>query len=283
MKKIFNDEPFTIISHFDLDGCAAPMLFKHCYPKQIKKILYTGYGKLTKTIEKQSCNNLVITDLSLTQDQINVVNFLYEEVILIDHHASSENLKYPDHWKVHIHLKGCATLLAFHFLQHKGFDLSVAKKFAEEVNNYDMWIDPSGTSKYLNNAFWILKPWEFREEFKNFKWKKSLFKRAKEFQISKEQEILAYENYTIDGILRVVVGDKYISDISLFFIEDNHIVFRNKNLISLRSKFNMMPFYDQLLELHIEFGGHKNAGGGFFDGDPVELIELFLNFIKENT
>ncbi len=280
MFKIFNDENFFVLTHFDLDGSGGPLLLRHCFGEQIAKVIPTGYGKITGIIKKNSTKNIFITDINLTQEQIDLTNELYENVYLFDHHETSIGLKYPKHWKVFLNTKACATKLIYLWLEHNGFDLSSAKSFVNTVNEYDIWIDPAGNCKYLNNIFWNLSFWKFSKAFKNFTWDKELWKKAKELEKIKVKEILEMENYEIENLIRVVIGNKYVSDITLHYPENNFIIISKDDKISIRSNKNLLPFYDQLKELNIAVGGHKFAGG-ITHNEPMEIIELFYNFLKE--
>ena len=278
--KLFNNEEFTIITHFDVDGAGGPLLLKHCFPKQVKKVKPCGYNKITPGIEK-TFGNVIITDLSLTQDQVNAAAFCFDKVILFDHHETSLGLEYPKEWKVFINTKACATKLIYIWLLHHGFDVKHAEKFVNAVDSYDMWRHDDPVGKFLNNIFWEISFFRFSYAFKNFKWNPTLWTRAKEIQEEKIKEIQSYESYEIDNLLRVTIGKNWISDISLFYTKElNHMIFSGKKSISIRSEYNMMEFYDELKNLNIEGGGHKNAGGLSFTGDSMEIVELFYSFLK---
>ena len=116
--KIFNNEPFKVITHYDLDGAGGPLLLKHCFGEQMMYPKTCGYGKLTGTIEKNSCKNLIITDLSPTQEQIQLIDELYENVIWFDHHDTSLEVSAPEHWKAFVYTKASATKLIYIWLEH---------------------------------------------------------------------------------------------------------------------------------------------------------------------
>jgi len=283
MMRIFKGEKFTVITHFDLDGAGGPLLLKYCFDG-VTKVSPCGYGKLTGVIEKNAQKNLVITDLSLTQEQVDLVDELYENVYLFDHHPASKKLDFPKHWKTFINDKCCATKLIYLWLTHIGYDVSHAKTFVDHVNDYDMWEHKIPASRMLNNAFWDLSFWKFSYAFKDkFTWDPELWKKAKEIEVIKQKEISEYETYLLEDLVRVVLPKKHVSDISLFYTEQKHFLFLKEKTMSVRSIFDLTNFYDQLNELKIEAGGHENAGGITFDGDPMVVIELFFNYVKERA
>ena len=134
----------------------------------------------------------------------------------------------------------------------------------------------------LNNIFWKLNFWGFSKAFNSFSWTDELYKKAKKIEVDKVNEIQGMENYEIEGLIRVVIGNKYISDISLHFPEDNFIIVPSETKYSIRSTQDLTDFYALLNEKGINAGGHDNAGGV----DNVELyvlVELFYNYLKGNN
>jgi len=138
--KIFNGEEFTILTHFDLDGAGGPLLFRHCFGEKVTGVFPCGYGKVKANIQKHACKNIVLTDLSLNQENIDLVNELYENVYYFDHHPQSTKLDFPKHWHSFVNLGCCATKLVYLWLEYQKFDLSCAKEFVEMVNDYDVEI-----------------------------------------------------------------------------------------------------------------------------------------------
>jgi hypothetical protein len=289
MKKIFNDEEFAVLTHFDLDGAGSALMFKHACQKQIIMYKSVGYGKITKLLNSIECKNLVITDLSLTQEQVQIANSNFTNVIWIDHHETSIDIECPKHWIVHINTKACGTKLSYLYLKHLGYDMQIAKDFVNCVNDYDMWILKDPDSVLLNNMFWDLKFFPFIENFENFEFSPKLREKAQQLQQVKEAEIAKFDNFLLDNVLRVIVANTHISDISLFYTkEDYHVIIRNKGAVSFRSKKDMTPFYNELEKLNIPSGGHKFAGGCELKGTEYEdnhmdVIEIFYNFVKEQN
>ena len=278
MKKIFNGETFGILTHHDLDGAGSAMILKKCVPSQILKIQSTGYAKINSNSDKIKSNNLFITDISLNQDQITYINDNFSNVVLIDHHESSVGQTYPSHWDVNISMKYCGTLLTYMYFKHKGY--------ADLLTGTDEFVK----SVQLNDIFWLLKFFPFMKNFENFSWSPENWKKAQEFQVVKQAEIAAFDNYPLEGLLRVVVCNKHISDVSLFYTkEDFHVIIRNEGCLSFRSrKVELLEFYERLNGFGISGGGHKLAGGcelkgTEYEGNEMFVIEEFFNFAKENS
>ena len=282
MHKIFNGEDFQVLTHFDLDGAGGPLLLRHCVNDQITKVYPCGYGKILSWLQKNYGKNLFISDLSLSQEEIETADMNFANVIWADHHETSQGLDYPEHWKIMITMKCSATKIIYLWLKHIGYDVECAKSFVDNVDDYDMWIHKIPSSMMLNNIFWELSFWKFTDAFRKFTFNKDLWKKAKELQEEKLIEIASYENYCIEDTLRVVIGKKYVSDIKLFYPNEEHIIIlTGKSKMSIRSSLDLSNFYKELEKIGIKAGGHKNAGGVDFKGEPMVVIELFYDFIKK--
>ena len=102
------------ISHNDLDGLGCGILIKKFMSGNIKTA-YLGYDDIDRYIEDnyQYYDRIIITDVS---PQYGTVEMLAGEkdVLIIDHHASSEALK-DFHFTYH-NITKCATLLTYEYL-----------------------------------------------------------------------------------------------------------------------------------------------------------------------
>jgi oligoribonuclease NrnB/cAMP/cGMP phosphodiesterase (DHH superfamily) len=288
MKKIFNGDQFGVLTHHDLDGAGSAMMFRDVFHKQVATIKSCGYHKIIPVSSKFKCKNLVITDISLNQEQIDHIDSIMDEVVWIDHHESSLAFKTPDHWKVMINMKACGTKLSYLYLKHLGaMFTNDCADFVEIVNDFDMWILKIPESKLMNNLFWDMNFFGFINTFQNFEISEKMLQKAQALQDVKDAEIAEFSNYVIEGILRVVVADDHISDISLFYTnEKNFVIIRNGGCMSLRSEHDMQPFFEEINKQGITGGGHKHAGGCELKGTPHEndemfLIEMFYNWLKE--
>jgi oligoribonuclease NrnB/cAMP/cGMP phosphodiesterase (DHH superfamily) len=289
MKRIFKGDPFVVLTHHDLDGAGCAILLKDAFGDQIKSVKSTGYGKINKQADRANCKNLFITDLSLNQEQIDHIDSITDNVILIDHHESTLQFDFPDHWKVMLNMNACGTKLTYLYLKSLGVVYEQEQKdFVDLVNDFDMWALEMEESKLLNNLFWDSTFWEFVKKFGNFVITEKDLQKGKELQDVKDAEIAEFHNYLIDDVLRVVVTDDHISDISEYYTnEEFFVIFRGKGLVSFRSTIDMSPFYDKMNALGVPAGGHKFAGGGELSGTEYEedflpIVETFYDFIKEN-
>ena len=287
--KLFNGDPFVVLTHSDMDGVGCAILLTNTYKKQVVKILNTGYNSIHQKIHNASlhnCKNIIVTDLSLEDIHIKSLEVYFDNVIFIDHHETSKDIRYPLDWKVFINTKACATKLVQVFLTHKGHDLKSSKEFVNLVNDYDIWLHQDSDSILLNNIYWELKFNKFLKSFLTYTFPPDLYRKARQIQKVKEEDIVEFDSYIIEDDLMVIVADKHISDISLFYREQKHFfIINKKGRLSLRSTKNMLPFYEQLKSINISCGGHKNAGGVELKGtkyetDNMEIIEMFYNFVK---
>jgi oligoribonuclease NrnB/cAMP/cGMP phosphodiesterase (DHH superfamily) len=287
MKTIFNGEQFGVLTHHDLDGAGCAMLLRATFGKQIAAIKSTGYHKIVPVSSRFKVKNLFITDISLNQEQIDHIDSIMDNVILIDHHESSLLYTYPEHWKVMINMKACGTKLTYLFLKALGgfYNGNVAD-FVEIVNDFDMWILEIDESKLMNNLFWDMNFFGFINALKEFEISEEMLNKGQALQDVKDAEIAEFHNYLIDDKIRVVVADDHISDISLFYTNEEHfVIIRKGGCLSFRSSLDMGPFFEELNKEGVSGGGHKHAGGAELKGtvhenDEMFVIETFYNFIK---
>lgn len=284
--KLFNDEKFILITHYDLDGAGCFLLINNFFHEQISNVIPCGYDKLKDTIIKNSSqhDNILFSDISLDQKLVDLINKNYKNVVWFDHHETSMNLEYPEHWKTFLNTKMCGTKLIYFWLKHNGYNIEPMKKFVQRVNDWDIWIHEFPDSRKLNNIFWELKFWDFVKSFRNFNWKKELWNTAKEIEKEQKEIISGYDTYLIDGFLRIVIGDKHLSSIPFYFDETDIIIIRNGTTLSVRSKHDLTDLY-KLIEKNnvVSVGGHKNAGGINLtdENEQMDIIEIIYEYLKK--
>ncbi len=121
-KQIFNGEPFCILTHADLDGAASYIVLKEHFKGQVTQFKVTGYPRISENLTKLSffAHNLIITDLSLTPEDLDIAESLFEKIYIIDHHvATAENIKNRKKVTSTFSTKYCGAVLAY----------SVARKY----------------------------------------------------------------------------------------------------------------------------------------------------------
>ncbi len=132
----------------------------------------------------------------------------------------------------------------------------------------------------LNNIFWDINFWTFSKMFSKGSWNKNLWNRSWAIENEKQEAISKMKTCEIEGLLRVVMANDYISDIPLYFKETNFVIIRGGGKMSVRSDLDLMPFYKQCNDKGIEIGGHPNSAGAYHK-DEMVLIEEFYNYLKE--
>jgi hypothetical protein len=284
-----DEKRLGILTHNDLDGMGCYILLKRCL--KIHDFIFSKNHEIIKNLNKlrsKGCNELIITDLSLTQNEIDLADKLFDKVIWIDHHLTSYDVTAP--FKSIINNKASGTLLTLYYLNKKGIHFNKGMKtLVKYINDYDLWEHKYKESLLLNNILYDGPLMEFYDEFKNgigdFEdHNNEKRKRAEEIQEQKEDTISKFETYDIEGILKVVIADSYISDISLYYKDfDNFVILQKDYKLSIRSKNDMSEFYKLMKDKGFAGGGHKNAGGAKVNNDEefMEFVELFYNFMKE--
>lgn len=283
----FNDENFGLLTHADLDGVGCYILIKDFLNDKLIWVCPTGYKSIEKNIKKISkkTKNILLTDLCLDQKYIDSIDKIFDNKFMIDHHQSSFERNIPFKSKINIEASG--TLLTLHWLMKQGYKPSNdMKRFVKYVNDFDLWIHNHYESRILNNIYWELNFFDFYDEFKNgignnFK-ESEIYKIGLSIEEKKKNVILAADNWNINDKFRIVVIDKYISDVQFHYNEPYIIIVQDKKL-SFRSTESLIDFYIELSNNGYECGGHKFAGGVVYnsDEDLFEIIELVVNFFEE--
>ena len=288
MEKLFDGDEFCVLSHADLDGVVCVILLMNAFKNQLLDFKVSGYGegKISANLKKLSkkSSKLVISDLSLSDELLDEVDKLFDDVVYLDHHETTD-LSGRDYKSIiNMNASGCLITLAL--CVEYGFKCSEPlKTMVKYANDYDLWNHKFFNSRLLNNAYWILGPFEFFDNFiygipPNFK-KSELYKKTVNEEKKKKAHFETCDTYIVDNI-RVVVTNDYISDAQLFYKENNLFIIKDDQGFSLRSEENLAPLYKLLEEEGIDCGGHKCAGGGTYDGEEemMKAIEMFVNYLS---
>ena len=281
---LFNGEKFANLTHADLDGISSYIVLSDCFKEQVSTFKVTGYQKIQLNLEKLAFNysNIVITDLSLSDEDIKYVEDSFKNAVIIDHHkdieTSCEKL---------INLDYCGAVLTAGFCKRFGYKPSAdIRRLLKYTQDYDCWIHKYPESRILNFIYWDMGPFQFEKMYCEGvveKWKEMpLYNRGLELEKKVKNEILAAENYNVEGI-RVIFIENHVSDVSFYFPEDHFIILRSGGKFSLRSKkLELSALYEELSEYCSNIGGHKQAGGGtLLDKDNfIKVVECFVEYIK---
>ena len=275
------------ISHNDLDGVGCGVIVKAAYPSI--KTVYLGYDELEPALKNipSGCNMLIITDLAPSEAVVERIAG-ERELLLIDHHASSESLKkYP--FTVH-EIGKCAALLTYERLMSMGFELSMYEDFVRCINDFDIWLLKRADSLRMSLLFILMGISRFEKRFLTEPYHG--FKAEEEMLITLEEErrnsyitrAVKCAEYFTDNQQRkfaVIFSEMYSSELGNSIISQglaDYVLLINaqRKTVSLRSAKDV-----DVGEIAVRHGdgGHKNAAGFPLASDlnmPKILAQLGL-------
>ena len=312
METIYN------LSHYDLDGVVCAILIKGAFKTSRIVNFQCGYGKMQMKIDEMISEighlkitpPLFVTDISLTQEQVNQLSQKFSKVFIMDHHEQTESLTAPANVKVVYNGKVCGAKVVFDFLKltkkaELMTDCEPIIRLVELANDYDMWLHKEVDSYMLNELFWEMN-WDkfiknFSDGFERIPPKEAM--RIKEKIKIKYNELEAMKVHKIpdsqnpDAVFCIV--DKYNSiknDITLFWKDKYKYFFiYDKDIKSIHLRIGggadinwnniLHTIYDSAMPEYIEsFGGHAYAASVVFkkwvDSNQVmETVEKIYNNI----
>lgn len=274
------------ISHNDLDGLGCGVLIKKFMPGNIKTV-YLGYDDIDRYIEDNYhyYDRIIITDVS---PQYGTVEMLAGEkdVLIIDHHASSDALK--DFHFTHHDITKCATMLTYEYLLQKGFKAEEYEEFARCINDVDMWFLKREDSLKMSVLFNLMGITRMEERFLSTPY--TTFTDTEKLMITLEEE--RRDNYikkamrnieTIkdkDGLtVTVVFAESYASELGNYIISED--ISDYVMLINAQSKKVSLRSRKDVDIRHIAErnggGGHKNAAAFSIKNETFDIDNLLKN------
>lgn len=274
------------ISHNDLDGLGCGVLIKKFMPGNIKTA-YLGYDDIDRYIEENYhyYDRIIITDVS---PQYGTVEMLAGEkdVLIIDHHASSDALK--DFHFTHHDITKCATMLTYEYLLQKGFKSEEYEEFARCINDVDMWFLKREDSLKMSVLFNLMGITRMEERFLSSPY--TTFTDTEKLMITLEEE--RRDNYikkamrnieTIkdkDGLtVTVVFAESYASELGNYIISED--ISDYVMLINAQSKKVSLRSRKDVDIRHIAErnggGGHKNAAAFSIKNETFDIDNLLKN------
>ena len=249
-------------------GCA--ILVKAALNEPVHTV-FTDHDHLDAIIENglTDFSSVIITDIAPSEAQLERIAG-EKELLLIDHHKSSEDLaKHP--FVVHS-IEKCATLLTYEKLSSMGHDIAAYEDFARCVNDFDLWLLKRPDSLQMNMLLTLygLDRFEKRflaEPYKGFKPEETLL-------IELEQERRhSYMQNAFKNIRRftdpdgqkfaVVFAETNTSELGNYIIVNSDvdyalIINAQRGSASLRSRKEV-----DISQIAVRNGGggHKNAAG----------------------
>ncbi len=274
------------ISHNDLDGLGCGVLIKKFMPGNIKTA-YLGYDDIDSYIEEnyQYYDRIIITDVSPSYGMVEMLAG-EKDVIIIDHHISSEPLK--DFPFTYHNIKKCATLLTYEYLIENGCKAEEYEEFAKCINDVDMWFLKRDDSLNMGLLFNLLGITRMEDRFLNKPYKG--FTDTEKLLIALEEE---RRNSYIKKAMRniVTMKDKEGYSFTAVFAESyaselgNHIISEDISdyviLINAQGKKVSLRSRRDVDIRHIAEnnggGGHKNAAGCPIKHENFDLTNILKN------
>lgn len=274
------------ISHNDLDGLGCGVLIKKFMAGNIKTV-YLGYDDIDRYIEENYhyYDRIIISDVS---PQYGTVEMLAGEkdVLVIDHHASSDALK-NFHFTYH-NITKCATLLTYEYLLQNGYDVKEYEEFALCINDVDMWHLKRDDSLKMSVLFNLMGITRMEERFLSTPYQD--FTETEKLLITLEEE--RRDNYIKKAMRNILtMKDKNGLTFTAVFAESyaselgNHIISEDISdyvmLINAQGKKISLRSRKDVDIRHIAErnggGGHKNAAGFPIKNENFDLDNLLKN------
>ena len=288
-----------IFTHNDLDGAGSLLALIWAFPED--KITYTTINNntaanFTDFINKDwgktlsNYDSVFITDLSLSEKHIPVID--KDNVIFIDHHKSSLNLKF-DKAKSFIKLYSSCAMYIYNIFKNIIDINKKQKELLVYIDDYDSYTLNFKTSKDLNILYWDYYSTsistfltDYSEGFVPFT---DLQKNIISFNKQKLQKLTTTLNFykTTTEIqskkCKIVstFADKYINDIAVYMIEKHNadiaiVVSLEQSRVSFRKRKGLEVDVSALSQKLCDGGGHESASGG-------KITDNFLIFSKMFT
>ena len=274
------------ISHNDLDGLGCGVLIKKYLSGSIKTV-YLGYDDIDSYIEEnyQYYDRIIITDVSPLYGTVEMLAG-EKDVLIIDHHASSEALK--DFHFTHHDITKCATLLTYEYLLNEGYKVEEYEEFARCINDVDMWFLKRDDSLKMSVLFNQMGISRMEERFLNSPYHG--FTDTEKLIIMLEEE--RRDNYIKKAMRNIVTmkdvsgntftavfAESYASELGNYIISEDisdYVILINaqSKKISLRSRKDVDI---RTIAENNGGGGHKNAAAFSIKNEDFDLNNILRN------
>ena len=274
------------ITHNDLDGLGCAVLIKKFLSGTINTA-YLGYDEVDECIKENmhKYDRIIITDVSPSYGSVEMLAG-EKDVIIIDHHATSENLKdFP--FTIH-DISQCATLLTYKWLISQGYRAECYENFAECINDVDMWHLRRNDSLKMSVLFNLMGINRMAERFLHQPY--DTFSDTEKLIIELEEERRetyikkAMRNITtlkdINGnTFSVVFAENYASELGNHIIREgiaDYVIMINaqSKKASIRSRKEVS--IREIAENN-GGGGHKNAAGFPMKNENFNMEQILKN------
>jgi oligoribonuclease NrnB/cAMP/cGMP phosphodiesterase (DHH superfamily) len=281
-----------VYTHNDLDGLGCLLTIIWAFPDST--VSYTCISnantfkeQYTKAQNNKSFDKIFITDLSLKQEDIHLID--KNNVIFIDHHKTSLNLQFTNAKKF-VQIFSSCSLLVYKLLKSQCILDYNQKQLLVYIDDYDSYNLKFNISKQLNVLFWAhyqnSASLFIEDFFKGFKALTPLQSQAINIYNKKFNDIInnlkvfkctaVIQN--ISSSITAAFAETSINDVSDYLFQKHNsdiiiIVNLRNNRVSFRRKKNIPIDVSLLAQNLCNGGGHDQAAGG-------EITEKFLLFSK---
>lgn len=287
------------LTHFDLDAVVSTVIAKKAFEINYSKC--GGYGKVASNIQDLigRGTHLVVTDLNLTEEQMDVALHNFSRIDYFDHHLPSEVFTTYNEPNLNVFYskKMSGTALVYKYWVENG------GKPTKEINNlvmltdtYDMWrlehpLFMKG--KQLNDLFWQMGYWAFENRITNGfvdftseekQYLKTLDEKRRTIVDEAPKEWLSEKSLLVLLPDREAMGEvQFLVDSSIYYIithngEGYSCSYRIK---TENQEIDINKVLKELVDTRDELqsgGGHRLAGGSIFN--PKLSITEVMDFIK---
>lgn len=278
----------VLITHTDLDGYGSIVLSK-LYNIHFKEIINWDYKDIDINALSQY-RNIIMTDLSIPEDDFNTLVRKGIDITIYDHHESSRYLtKYPQqYWNN----EQCGTMIFYEQYIKRQYNFAKDNnidRFVRLVDTYDRWQKESSLweeALNLNRYFYLFMKKSQQERTDKLislirnelcytqgehEMLCDVIKRENESYEKTKQNLRIYnDTHGIQYGVAPVFGQASLINLRLFkeFKDIQYTIYYYPNgRLSLRSR----PVFD-LTQLQ-GIKGHKNAAGGFVEQNVLDSIK----------
>lgn len=303
-----NNKQNLIVVHNDFDGGASAI----CIINHIKqkyginaeyKLWFGTYKNVDMYMERlldepNKYENIFIADIHISPElMLDLVKEYKNRIILLDHHASAENLKDIPNCIIDTSGKVCGAALCYkHLLKDQGLEYKHLTKLVAIANDYDLWFHklPNKIAKNLNFIFYHYWGEKFVERFQmgfdSFNEEEKQVIKSKWEDIKKQLETIDFidvlqdnEEYKGKFCAITVYSNKTAEVNELCEYAINELKYHVVIFINVKDRRMSVRISKHANEkgLHVGYfntelnigGGHPTAGGAAFnDEEHLKII-----------
>jgi len=296
--KLTKNSRILNVSHYGcMDGSGASIPIYNSFDcVNYVRAKFSNVDEIARKIDPDKYDAVFFTDMSPNDPSILKDA---KNVVIIDHHESALINHDPDNMRF-VYIGESASILSKKFIsKYFNTDISYLDILTKYINDYDMWIDPFGTSWHFNLLhYWYLKKDKFThtkfiKRFANgnigFNEEEKAYIQLREKELEAKWQETKKTFYHLDNLNGALIfGNDFVNELCHRLMDEYGFgIVVNKNprsfQASVRCNAEGVPIGDILQELELG-GGHDNAGG-FNDetiGDFRKNLEKLCTHLYDN-